>query len=177
MTTNKDIYRAIWQRAENQGVRVEYRGETPACEAGYFHPTNVNGTGPVIVMFRPYYAGPADKPSFERLSEPRELSDDDVVRELCTLAHEFGHFESWRSSGDWSEYLAAVVAREDGRALSERERTLIIEEEERAWRLGREVLGALGFQDWEHFEACERAGLAEHRRRMAISPDRSLGQR
>lgn len=53
-------------------------------------------------------------------------------------------------------------------ALNDDDRARIVEEEEFAWRIGRELLADLGFRDWEAFDARERAGLHYHRYNLGI---------
>jgi hypothetical protein len=78
---------------------------------------------------------------------PHALSD------LITLAHEYGHFRSWKEAGDgasnnWRTYQIAIeTRRDDVSALSQDQKRTIITEERRAWNIGERTLRELYFCD------------------------------
>jgi hypothetical protein len=90
----------------------------------------------------------------------------------------------------WQSYFAAVLLRDNAwsnvqddcsnteynrrrraatqEALSPRQIQEILEEEQRAWNLGREWLVDLGFEDFAYYAEHERRGLHFHRYRLGI---------
>jgi hypothetical protein len=52
------------------------------------------------------------------------------------------------------------------RPLKDEERRLILDDEERAWKLGREVLAELGFEDFERYDLETRKALDNYRIRF-----------
>ena len=148
-------YKSLWKTAEDGGnVWVHYVGQDPNGAAGWFKP---DGRGifkkPEIAMVRPYYIEPTTEPS-DRRSDGAPV---DLRAEIITLAHEFGHYLSWKESTEEARksYRAAIdrwdaikkklnknASAEEERktvvsTLAETEKNLILAEEERAWRLGR----------------------------------------
>jgi hypothetical protein len=86
---------------------------------------------------------------------------DDMVEEVITLAHELGHFRSFRAGVRTAEYEAALDRFDDRThpRLTEEECRLIVKEERHAWRFAREELEAIGgFGAWAAFDAREAAG-------------------
>jgi len=64
-----------------------------------------------------------------------------TLNELISLAHERGHERSWREG----------TYRENS-----------MPEERRAWKHARDILGSMGFKDWDAFAAARESSLAEH---------------
>jgi hypothetical protein len=193
MSDTFDIYVALWRRAEQLGARVRYDGSLADGE-GSFHP-NPNGEAeprPTIDLGRPYYRE-IDQPSRLRNDGGYALPAPDLADEVVTLAHECGHFLSWKDRTPrqvWNAYLQATVGRdevwdavrEDGSLSDESERiraaskrslavedmTLILEEEQRAWTIGGELLEQVGFTDFASYARRERLGLHFHRYRLGL---------
>jgi hypothetical protein len=96
---------------------------------------------PEIQITRAFYRTPQDEPT-ELLSNGQPANVED---ELLTLAHEYGHYLSWKGETarkTWEQYHAAAfhregVVKESGwdavqRALSVAEKQLVSDEETRA---------------------------------------------
>jgi hypothetical protein len=185
------IYAELWKRAEAEGAYVSYQGANVEM-AGYFVPNDP----PNIAIYRPYYHSPPYAPSRHRI-DGAPLGPPDLMAELCTLAHEYGHFRSYLDSvrhPTWLKYHEAVRAREaieaavrqsaakseSTPALNNRLRAaivarlereqieLIIDEETLAWALGRDTLIALGFTDLAYYDERTRMGVHNYRYRLAI---------
>jgi hypothetical protein len=163
----RQAFDALWARAEAEGVTVQYdldRIFVPRRHGA--HDRNWRELGPRIWLFRD--AGQLPKPS----SDGRYFRPDyaNVAEELATLGHEYGHQESFRRHGhtrEWQEYERAAMRHMNGDALSLDDKRLILEEEERAWSIARDVLRELGIHDWPYLdERCER-GLAVYRERLS----------
>lgn len=154
-----ELYQRVWHQAEAEDVAVMYNGIPPRGEHGWFHPQNhPNGRSfPVIHIARPYYSGDGRTPT-QTVNNP-DLPPPDLLAELLTLAHEYGHFRSWKAGGRTAAYEAAVIALEkqvDSASepmLSEEQRELIRTEEETAWQIGRQILDSLGFDRWDAYDA------------------------
>ena len=110
-----------------------------------------------------------------------------------TLAHELGHFLSWKERTQresWLVYFAAVKARDQAwsevscsgnleqynqalRAAAQATMTSaqfshILDEEDLAWVLGRELLETVGFDDFGYYAERKRKGLHFHRYRLGL---------
>ena len=70
------------------------------------------------------------------------------------------------SNAEFTRRLAATMQRD----LTDRERKLILDEETRAWQLGRELLAASGWTDDATYEERARVGVYNYRVRMGIEP-------
>lgn len=186
------IYERVWRETEEAGAYVVYRGMgNTGGEAGWFDPRFDEETGepsPEVAVFRPF-AGPNSSPSPDRIPGA-PLPPPDLEAELHTLAHEAGHFESFRTRGDdWRAYYAAAIARDQviarvepepsvdfalrARAavraqLTEAHRMLIVGEEQTAWDFGRELLRAAGLKDFSRYEESARRGVHFHRHRLGL---------
>jgi hypothetical protein len=188
------MYVALWQKAEALGVGVTYDGSLSDGE-GWFHPDpSETGDGsPSIVIGRPYYQEPSFEPSQLRNVGGQALPTPDLRAEIVTLAHELGHFLSWKgptSRDRWLTYFEAVKARDQAWsalsyqgsvdqfnemrraaaqvALTPTQLGHILEEEELAWVLGRELLEALGFDAVDYYAERMRKGLHFHRYRLGL---------
>jgi hypothetical protein len=188
------IYQDLWARADAEDAFVHYDGRDLHGEGGWFHPRyDEDGTpNPVITIVRPYYRE-ATTPHKER----NNGAPVDLMKELITLAHEYGHFRSWRAEttrATWQAYLAAAIKRdatreasdasapesEDGEArnrrrravvaetLTEEEKSLIVAEEKLAWKIGRATLVELGFTELGLYDARARHGVHCHRYRLGL---------
>ncbi len=188
------IYEQLWRRAQAEGARVKYIGWRPGNHAGYFDA--VDYTRPVIALTRPYYKSPSTEPTRES-NAPEEVPQPDLLEELLTLAHEYGHFRSWAGRTERAEhelYYAVTTRRgaatdeataqmpegldvteQNNRlraalqaALNDDDRGRIMREEALAWEVGREVLVELGFDDLTRYDERTRTGLHFHRYRLGM---------
>jgi hypothetical protein len=195
------IYTVVWARAEEVGAWVHY-GVAGDGEAGYFHPHDGERRGdgrprkPEILIHRPYYKGPGHIPT-EDSNAPPPLVQPDLVEELITLSHEYGHLMSWngRTPRDqWERYDAVARRRSEieGRSIDamptgltveeqanwrrarlwaefdDADRRRVVLEEELAWEVGRELLGQLGFSGLDALDARARRGVHFHRYRLGM---------
>jgi hypothetical protein len=94
----------------------------------------------------------------------------DVLSELFSVAHEAGHWRSWSNGWQpayaWTrDYLFARHNAEkvQGGKLTEPEGRLVFDEEERAWRFGREMLVDVGFSNLDDFDARAARSLGVYR--------------
>ncbi len=165
------LYKTLWIRSGAEGVPVTYAGETPNGEDGWFQVYFDESEGVEcgsIHMVRPFYGDPRTPSATRSAAAPADLAPPDILAELCTLAHEYGHAVSWRAGNRTAEYVAAtdrmfkLLDAAAGGRLTDEECSLIEAEERRAWANGRAMLGELGFADWAVFDERERAGLAEY---------------
>lgn len=92
--------------------------------------------------------------------------------DTITLAHEYGHHLSFMNGTRAAAYEEAVklFPMRVGE-LTDAQRRLILEEEERAWALGREALKAIGDLDTTMFEAQQVDGLGFYRAKLASQRD------
>ena len=152
---------------------------------------------PHIRLLRPHYEKVNEPTRGRNAGAPKDLPPPDLLYELVTLAHEFGHFESWRHRTpreQWLKYDAVTErrgrttrevragARERGelgrvdellraalqQELNDAECAMILEEEALAWSIGREVLAECGFADWTAYDDRERLRLHNHRYRLGL---------
>jgi uncharacterized phage-associated protein len=186
----------IWKRAQREGAIVTYKARLPHDEAGCFHAREDEEREPLIVIRHPH--------AIDRLNASRNrnngtvLTDDEMREELEVLAHEYGHFQSWKRARDeggservrWQTYNG-VVRRLDARTdaladsegtpipverlramykamLSDKDRELILDEETRAWRHGREILDSLKYQGLDHYDAEAETGVTIYRYRLGM---------
>lgn len=192
------VYEALWRRAEAEGASVRF-GVLAYGAAGYFQPPNKdNGPfKPLISIHRPYYQEGQQPSRSRNLGAPAVMPAPDILAELVTLAHEYGHLMSWKGRTrpeEWGLYHAVAIKRDVAwnaaaralpkeleclewnnrmrdamwTALSEDDRSRIVAEEEFAWAIAREVLEELGFGDWRMFnERCARE-VHNHRYRLGL---------
>jgi len=90
------------------------------------------------------------------------------IDELVILAHEAGHFDSYRAAHHTDDYARAVDAfkghlatfgQANRSALDPELVAIVFAEERRAWKFARARLEALGFTHWPSFEEHEARGL------------------
>jgi hypothetical protein len=174
--TLADVLLTLWTRAKADGLQaILYRGALSSREAmleGFFHPfPNRKGVPkPKIWLFCRNVPHPHDQP---------HTTDPNLRKTVVTLAHETGHFLSWRlaSSGAtaaWHAYFAAACQRdEDPTKLAAEQKHLIMAEEERAWDLGRPLLIDAGFGEWSAFDEARDTGLRNHRILMGLEPEKT----
>lgn len=190
-----EVYEALWRRAEKEGVWVHYDGWDGHGMAGYFAPRDDEDLSPMIAITRPYYIE-IDEPS-PHSNAPPPFAQPDIEEELITLAHEYGHFCSFRGRTprpEWDAYNAITRRRslleqnlreEAADGLSDRDANdwyraalgerlgeatcaAIMREEALAWQVGREVLAELGVVDFTVYDERRRRGLHLHRYRLGL---------
>lgn len=137
---------STWGGQNNRGT-VAYRVRAIDLDNGAY---DWNEGMPTIRLDRPVTTIPPES----RLELPD--TDRSATVDACVLAHELGHF---RSDRDGSRTQATYDAQRANQALTRGEKTLILEEERAAWRLGREELAALGCTEWAVFDATMIARL------------------
>jgi hypothetical protein len=162
----KTIYVALWRLAERRSatgqptLHVRYNGVFEG-EGGRFEVTD-DASYKTIEVDRPFYDETCNG-GFDPHWHRKDGAAVDVTRELCILAHEYGHSVSWER-GHWTvAYRDALAHRvkakgENGR-ISASDHALIFDEEVRAWDLGRAALDALGWSDREAFETSRANAL------------------
>ncbi len=163
-------YVALWKRAQAAGIHVHYNGIANNPRSGGFHPRDGatdGGRRPMIEIVRPYYET-HDEPTQGRNTGGAHLPPPDLLEELITLAHEFGHFLSWKQGNRTRPYVDATTHIEryfDGEdlpRLAEEQIQLVRDEERRAWTFGEEELRELGFADWDAFCSHKRDALDQY---------------
>jgi hypothetical protein len=193
-----ETYVKLWRRAQADGLFVHYHGLMGGGLAGYFDHRENYGRKmkPEIAISRPYYKAPGHEPSRDSNAPPGEPQPD-LVGELFTLAHEYGHSRSWAGRTEPAEYkLYDEVAKWRGAILDEESQKLstslsvhdqsealrralydrldedarerIMREESLAWNIGREVLADLGYADIASYDATATKHLHNHRYRLGI---------
>jgi hypothetical protein len=95
------------------------------------------------------------------------LSDVEKLRDLITLAHEYGHLVSYQNGTRTPEYEGAWGRVERGEPRLDGDADLIVAEETLAWTHGRAALRDLGFTQWEAFGAHASFGVDLYRRSFA----------
>lgn len=164
------VYARLWGRCEGCGstrepsIFVHYiePEEGRIGEAGHFHPRDHDQERPQIAIVRPGCGRSKSAPSKQR-QDGTVVSRQELLVEVCNLAHEFGHSRSWRDGERTKDYDEAVLAFDQGLPLSEVQQKLMLEEEERAWNYARLELDLLGFGDWARFDAMRACGLDAYR--------------
>lgn len=139
-----------------RSVGVDFRSsaritadEVAENEAGYFVPVPFGDQSlpPRIVLYR----------------------SGDLLEEVLTLAHEFGHFQSYAGKLRSQRYEEIIVGeRHLWPSLPLSDRQLIIEEEVRAWDLAAVTLRALGFADEAALRTARVVALKEYVRRLDL---------
>jgi len=136
-----------------EGVTYRLRLSPEEIEAGWFDPEPYGVPPPQIVLYRPRH----------------QDESGDVLHEVLTLAHELGHYRSFDKGLRTPEYAAAIkVPWQEWPDLSRRDRCSILEEERRAWQFAREILGEVGFSDWDAFWRRHQESLADYRARLRL---------
>lgn len=164
MSTIQEVYSALIDRIEAAGLAVHVNAPVAGeQEAGSF-----DGRRMVIDIYRERGGIRGRDRIIETVLDPLE--------EAITLAHEFGHYESFAAGLSPGYEVARDLFGEEQRAvpppasrLTLAQKQLILDEEQLAWTNGHAVLEALGFVDWVAFDTRERDGLAEYRRRLGLA--------
>jgi len=190
--TNFEIYRTLFAQVEQIGPKKEgarraiYVHEKRAEDCvSSFNPKWNNR--PALQIHNPDQTSPTIKP----------VDDARLVIKLVSLAHEMGHATSWATNADsaWDAYFAAINHRyevqmraigslggdasleERTRAaiaavrteLSDEERQLIWQEENRAWGIAEKLLRAIPFDEWDAFHKRREAALRSHEVRLGLT--------
>lgn len=135
-----------------------------SSEGGYFQD---NGTDPAIIILCTnggFERKMPHRPS-RRLASGVDATDERLLAELITLAHEYGHVVSKRGqtpTDEWRRYREAEDRRRLRYPITKHDRDLIVAEESLAWAVGRELLTGLGFKDWTEYERREAVGIASY---------------
>lgn len=160
----QQAYAELWRRASVQaGVRYDVPPDNRGHWLGQF-----NAVGNTIQVFR------AKATAFPTLADPTGAPD--PLDELATLAHEMGHAESLTAAlhvagpdrDRWLHYFSslttwAVLGVANSFRLSLTERRDILEEETRAWALGRAHLEELLPEALEDYDQRANVSLVRYR--------------
>lgn len=109
---------------------------------------------PSIVMYTddPYMKSPSEK--------------------IFVLVHEYGHFVSWQHSPDQSSKSADLFRKFDmGQKLTNKQKQLIVEEEQRAWKFGRKFLQDFlpkTDERWKKMELIKRRALRSYKKVLGL---------
>jgi hypothetical protein len=134
-------------------------------EAGSFEICTVGANGPVIRLFwpRPSLRLP-DQHSVVELVEAAQGSSE----ELYTLAHEYGHYLSYKRGKRSPCYESSLLKFNGGQTLTRKERAAILEEESRAWSYGVSTLKCLGFRKSKLGRRMKKRALAIYRIKLGM---------
>jgi hypothetical protein len=166
--TNADLLKLLWKHAHAEGADyIVYSGKIDASEhhlGGVFYPNphNRQTPRPQVWIFR-------DESPLPNPNNAPALTGAHVLQDTLVLAHELGHFRSWKerqSTPEWIEYFEAAKARDRGEKLTERQIDLILGEERLASSHGRELLARHRFADLDAYDRREEESLAGHRKLM-----------
>lgn len=168
MGTYEDAFRELWTRArQRHGVAISYEVD-PDFEAGVR-----NGSHEPALRVDGYPDIPAKIRLYREASHlPAPCSEPDVSNaeaDLCTLAHEMGHELSAQAMSPEQLGDQHRASKRHPPNRSERDKTLLIEEEERAWGCAASILTEIGIdpEAWDVFQRRRRDGLAAWRERLA----------
>ncbi|HEU4411656.1 MAG TPA: hypothetical protein VFS43_40810 [Polyangiaceae bacterium] len=163
------VYEPFWRFMQRQKrIIVMYAGPTPDGERGTFCPNDDAPVPcpPMITVTREHYLTPETEPRRERADKVKP----DLLDELITLAHEYGHFVSWGEGHRTPELVEAgnrLFRRRAGDlqepCLDASQRDLVLQEEERAWSHGRRALQKTGFEWWPAFDQREQEDLGHYK--------------
>jgi hypothetical protein len=138
------------------GVWVNFSTALAPWEQGVAGGFTVQGGVPSITLYR----------------EQATRLAGDPLSELITLAHELGHAQSWRLGYRTTVYLDVVDrVYEPGRSFAFDEAVLVLDEELRAWRFARSILGQKGFTKWAAFDEHKTRALAIYCERLNLHAD------
>ncbi len=156
--TPSEVLNSLEQMIKNNNIELRYWAPIESNylgEAGFFDPDpggrNVSDFArehglqhrPGITLYRTHCKTPGP-----------------VLDELLTLAHEYGHYCSWRAKERSAEYETAIECDPcNWSQLSEASKQLIHGEEKRAWAYANETLRTLEFSDWPSFEKRESESM------------------
>lgn len=141
---------------------LQYKMRPNTLEAGCFEP---------FEHLNEYYKQNsflgALRPRIEIYRNNEKIPDSEPT-ETITLAHEYGHLESWRKC----ERPEGLTRASDkyfvrGEKLDPEEIQLILDEEARAWRYARNVLAELKFEEWAAFDNHETESQERNRENYA----------
>jgi hypothetical protein len=135
-------------------------------EHGGFETRAGTGERPLIVICDDSDRKVPNKPCWE-CGNGKVLSDVEKLRDLITLAHEYGHLVSYQNGTRTPKYEDAWGRVERGEPRLDGDADLIVAEETSAWVHGRATLRDLGFTQWEQFDARETTGIDLYRRSFA----------
>jgi hypothetical protein len=163
------IYQQLKERFREESIEISYSKDRGRGNNGTFTP-----------------------PRSVEIFQPDPL---DEIYEIITLSHEYGHFRSYdMEPAEWQQYLlikggcenaigfAVVMAEAQKndvqeaicRANAEYSQKYpgsfqrVIDEEIRAWDIGRQLLTNLGGFEWDAFERRRKNGLYVHRCRLGM---------
>lgn len=114
------FYEKLWRLAEALGATVLYHGMIEDGE-GWFDP-NPHGRSeacPTIHIGRRYYEDTRNPTRGRNAGGRDKLPPPDILRETITLAHECGHFLSWKERTpreEWEAYASALAAWDEARS-------------------------------------------------------------
>jgi hypothetical protein len=167
--TDGEMLEALWKRAKKEGLdEFFYFDDIPPNEQGLEgrFERDPHGTGPQVWIYRSPCPHERDKPILEGPEVPRELR---------VFAHEYGHFRSWLDEGKgttqvWQDYFqgGTLFGNSPG-DMSAPQKQLVMNEEERAWGIARDVLSEMGFSNWDEFMIHRELALGIYREKMGMT--------
>jgi hypothetical protein len=149
-------------------ARVMYDDPGWIRERGGFETRAGTGDRPRIVLCEDADRKTPHKPCWETNSG-KVLSDAERLRDLVTLAHEYGHLVSYLNGTRTPDYEAAWRRVERLEPRLEGDGDLVVAEESLAWSHGRDALRALGLTRWDEFDRREAEGIDLYRQSFATT--------
>jgi hypothetical protein len=152
------FFRVIAERFEALNVVVHVRGRLEGEEGieGSFVPrSNPRSWIGDVTVYRAHEQVPGD-----------------ALAELMTLVHECGHARSHLAGFASAEYRqVSDRVEDDGASLAPHAKTLVLQEEARAWIFGRKELDLVGFRDWNAYKKRIETDLGIYGTKLKVSVD------
>ncbi len=167
------IFQKLVSEILDQGIEIKVvtQHEFKNGEKGSFDLPRT-GVAPSIRILRGGAGGYWVSRKKEDLGGQDRLIRDSVLPsvDMATLAHEFGHFESYKKELRSQGYEDALKIFEAGEISNMElvQKELIIAEEQRAWDFGRNALSLSGFNDWDSFEMEKARGISIYREKLGL---------
>ncbi len=157
------IFTLLWAETQEELVRASIRPRLPRSTVSYCFQVGGTDTGE--------YAWNGGAPSiliYRSGNLPRDLQRPDLVtrpiEDVCTLAHERGHFIFDRTQ---RHSQSAYESFRHGGPLTLAQKTIILGAERQAWQHGHAVLMRLGWTDWASFDAIQWRSLRTYSEGLA----------
>lgn len=155
----RSCFAQVQELVTQEGVVVHLRGRILSNE------TSVNG------RFTPPCTDTNHRSWIEIFRKTQSVPGD-AMMELSTLAHEAGHYSSYKHGTRTAEYEIALDNFEetpDSRSLVQEDKQDILREELRAWHLGWEWLLKAGFSDRQRYDAHARIAIGVYMTMLGVT--------
>ena len=156
----EELRNQIEQYIRDKGIRFSHHLHRPGDPLGLYRQSkHKDGSGKITFTIFVYRKNHCDQ-------------IDDHLIEAFTIAHEFGHHQSFLNKYRTQHYQSLIEEHYDRwKLFNSDQKQMIMDEEKRAWSYARQILEHFGFSDWSALDQHKNESLSIYRKMLSMTEE------